>query len=73
MRIFMNILGVLLTLTGLVWILQGINILQGSMMTGQLIYALLGLVVGAIGVFLLVRANRRREITSGSDDTNEDR
>jgi hypothetical protein len=56
----LNILGVLLILVGIVWILQGINILLGSFMSGQPFYAVLGIVVAIIGVFLLVFANRRR-------------
>jgi hypothetical protein len=59
MKIALNILGVLLVLTGLVWILQGFNVLIGSMMSGQLQYAVLGLVVEAVGIALLVFANRR--------------
>ncbi len=59
MKWFLNILGVLLILVGIVWILQGVNILPGSFMTGDLRYALLGLVAGVIGVVCLVFANRR--------------
>jgi len=72
MKIVMNILGVLLILVGLVWILQGFNLLLGSFMSGQLLYAVLGLVLAAMGVILLVAANRRREITSGGDSTNRE-
>jgi hypothetical protein len=60
MKWVLNILGVLLILVGIVWILQGINILLGSFMSGQPLYAVLGIVVAIIGVFLLVFANRRR-------------
>ena len=60
MKWFLNILGVLLILVGVVWILQGINILLGSFMSGQPLYAVLGIVVAIIGIFLLVFANRRR-------------
>jgi len=60
MKWVLNILGVLLILVGVVWILQGINILLGSFMSGQPLYAVLGIVVAIIGIFLLVFANRRR-------------
>jgi hypothetical protein len=60
MKWILNILGVLLILVGIVWILQGINILLGSFMSGQPLYAALGIVVAIIGIFLLVFANRRR-------------
>jgi hypothetical protein len=73
MKIFLNIVGILLTLTGLVWILQGFNILLGSMMSGQLQYAVLGLVVGAIGIALIVYANRRAKAASNGDRSKLDR
>jgi hypothetical protein len=60
MKWVLNILGVLLILAGIVWILQGINVLLGSFMSGQPLYAVLGIVVAIIGVFLLVFANRHR-------------
>lgn len=59
MRIVLSIVGVLLILTGVVWVLQGFNILLGSMMSGHIQYAILGVVVGIIGIGLLVYANRR--------------
>jgi hypothetical protein len=60
MKWVLNILGVLLILVGIVWILQGINILLGSFMSGQPLYAVLGIVVAIIGIFLLIFANRLR-------------
>jgi len=41
--------GVLLVLTGVVWILQGFNVLPGSFMTGQMIWAYIGIAVSIIG------------------------
>jgi hypothetical protein len=41
--------GVLLVLTGVVWILQGFNVLPGSFMTGQMIWAYIGTAVSMIG------------------------
>lgn len=61
MKWIWNILGVLLILIGIVWILQGINILPGSFMTGRLQYAFLGIVLDIIGLVLLVYTNRSRE------------
>ena len=60
MRIAMNILGVLCLLAGGVWILQGINILPGSFMTGQTKWAIYGALVLVVGIGLLISANRRR-------------
>ena len=60
MRIAMNVLGILCLLVGCVWILQGINILPGSFMTGQMKWAVYGGVVAVVGVVLLISASRRR-------------
>jgi uncharacterized membrane protein HdeD (DUF308 family) len=60
MRIALNILGVLCLLIGCTWILQGVNILPGSFMTGQTKWAIYGGIVLVAGILLLVRANRRR-------------
>ena len=59
MRIVLNIVGVVCSLIGCVWILQGINILPGSFMTGQTKWAIYGSLLLVIGVGLLIRANRR--------------
>jgi hypothetical protein len=60
MRIFLNILGGLLTLIGVGWFLQGINVLPGSMMSGQIQWAIYGGIAAAVGIGLLVFANRRK-------------
>jgi hypothetical protein len=59
MRITLNIVAVLGFLMGSVWFLQGINILPGSFMTGQIKWAVYGtlLLIGAVA--LLIYANRR--------------
>ncbi len=62
MKIFLNILGGLFILVGLVWILQGINVVLGSMMSGHIEYSLLGVIVAGIGVALLVFANRKKKM-----------
>lgn len=64
MKWVLNVLGALLALVGIIWILQGINVLLGSLMSGQPLYAVLGVVVGVIGVALLVFANRRYKAKS---------
>jgi len=60
MRIVMNVLGVLFFLIGCVWVLQGINVLPGSFMTGQTKWAVYGGLLLAVGVGLLIAANRRK-------------
>jgi hypothetical protein len=60
MRITLNIVASLLVLAGAIWFLQGINILPGSFMTGQTRWAIYGGITFAVGIALLVRANRPR-------------
>ena len=60
MRITLNIVGVLFLLMGCVWFLQGINIIPGSFMTGQMKWAVIGGLLLVAGIGLLIRANRRR-------------
>lgn len=45
--------GGLLTLVGLVWILQGVNVLGGSSMSGHAQFSVLGIIVALIGLWLL--------------------
>jgi hypothetical protein len=58
MRIILNIVAILLLLAGATWFLQGINVLPGSFMTGQIRWAIYGGIAVAVGVALLVTANR---------------
>jgi hypothetical protein len=60
MRKLINILAVLSILMGLIWILQGVNILPGSFMTGDIHWAWRGAVAAVVGILLLVLVNRRR-------------
>ena len=60
MRIILSVAGVLCLLVGCVWILQGINILPGSFMSGQTKWAVYGGLLVVVGIGLLVSANRRR-------------
>jgi len=59
MRITANIVGSLLVLAGATWFLQGINVLPGSFMTGQIRWAVYGGIAVAAGVGLLLSVNRR--------------
>jgi hypothetical protein len=60
MRIILNIVGVLMVAMGAIWFLQGINILPGSFMTGQIRWAVYGGFTVLVGLGLVVAANRRR-------------
>jgi uncharacterized membrane protein HdeD (DUF308 family) len=60
MRLALQITGVLFLLVGCVWLLQGINVLPGSFMTGQRKWAVYGALMLVAGVALLVWARRQR-------------
>jgi hypothetical protein len=60
MKIASNILGVVLVLLGGIWFFQGVNLLPGSFMTGQVRWAVYGGIAVFAGIALLVRTNRRR-------------
>jgi hypothetical protein len=60
MRIFLSIVAVLLILIGIVWILQGINVLGGSSMSGQTQFAIYGGIAAVVGIGLAVFANRKK-------------
>jgi len=52
MKITLKVVGGLLILLGAVWVLQGLDLLVGSAMSGQSIYAVLGGVLIAGGIVL---------------------
>ncbi len=60
MRIVLTIFGVLAILLGGVWILQGINILPGSFMTGDMRWAIYGALLAAAGLAAIAWSRRRR-------------
>ncbi len=60
MKLFLTIVGVLFSLMGAIWFLQGINVLPGSFMTGQIQWAIYGGLALIVGIGLIVFANRRR-------------
>jgi hypothetical protein len=60
MKAVVNVVGGLLTLMGVVWFLQGINVLPGSFMSGQLKWAVNGGIAAVIGIGMLVFARRGR-------------
>ena len=60
MRWFGLVVGIVLILIGNVWILQGLNILPGSVMSGRPVYSVLGLGVAVVGVIVLLYSSRRK-------------
>ena len=60
MRIVLRSVGVLLAVIGVIWILQGINILPGSFMTGQIQWAVYGGIALVAGIGMLIAARKLR-------------
>jgi uncharacterized membrane protein HdeD (DUF308 family) len=61
--------GIVICALGVVWLLQGIDVLHGSGMTGHHQYAVLGAAAIVLGAALLVwaeRTRRRRVSAPGS-------
>jgi hypothetical protein len=58
-RIFLKILSILLILAGGIWILQGVNILPGSFMSGDPQWAVNGTITTIIGASLFWFSNRK--------------
>lgn len=52
-------MGVLLIISGCVWVLQGINVIPGSFMTGQTKWAVNGAISIVIGLGLLYAGRRQ--------------
>ena len=61
MRVAMRVGGVVCVLVGVVWLLQGANVLGGSRMTGDPFWLWMGVVVAVVGVALVLVRLRRRE------------
>ena len=54
------VIGVILSLVGLIWIAQGLDLIGGSGMSGKSIWAVLGAIALAIGLGMLGWATRFR-------------
>ena len=58
MRMPRLVVSLFLSLVGLVWIGQGLGLIAGSVMTGSLFWAAVGLVLIGIAVAIVVRERR---------------
>ena len=58
-RIALIVVGVIALGTGAVWVGQGLNLIPGSVMTGDRTWFYIGLVVGLVGIILVALGMRR--------------
>lgn len=58
MKTTFKILSILLMITGVIWFLQGINILPGSFMTGQIQWAVYGGIAFVVGIVLWIASKK---------------
>lgn len=56
--------GVILTIAGVIWALQGFGVIGGSFMSGDSVWAIIGPIVAAIGLLITVIAVRRARAAS---------
>ena len=59
LKTILAVLAVMMVIVGAIWILQGVNILPGSMMTGHKEWAYRGAALAAIGVLLFWFSRRK--------------
>lgn len=60
MKLGINVIGAVLVLTGVVWFFQGIGMIQGSSMTNDSQWVIIGAILTVISAAFLVYYNRRR-------------
>ncbi len=59
-RVLATIISGPMLLMGCIWILQGVNVLPGSFMTGHIQWAIYGVVLAVLGAALVWWLNRRQ-------------
>lgn len=58
-RTILTVVGALLVAAGIVWLLQGLNVLGGSAMSGSTFWAVVGPIVAVVGVALIALGRRK--------------
>ncbi len=58
-RIVLSIAGALIAIAGVVWTLQGLGYIRGSVMTGVTLWALIGPLIALGGLAVIVTGLRR--------------
>ena len=60
MKVLWIVVGIIATLAGVVWTLQGLDIMGGSPMSGESTWAIIGPIVAVLGILALLFGLRRR-------------
>jgi hypothetical protein len=55
------VIAVVLLVVGAVWIGQGVGVIEGSFMTGEAVWAVIGAIAVLFGVALLIGVRRARQ------------
>lgn len=61
-------IGIVCIVVGAVWILQGIGVAQGSVMTGSTLWAILGAITLVVGALVLRRALNAAKAAIAADE-----
>jgi hypothetical protein len=67
MRVIWTLVGLVAIAAGVVWTLQGLDVLGGSAMSGETTWAIVGPIVAVVGMLVFLFGIRRR------DNSDEDR
>lgn len=59
-KVILVIIGILLVLFGIIWFLQGVNVLPGSVMSGKTLWVVNGIIAFAVGVIIVIAAGRKK-------------
>ena len=60
----LTVAGLILTIAGVIWALQGFGVIGGSFMSGDSVWAIIGPIVAVIGLILAVVGIRRARSAS---------
>ena len=58
------VIGIVALAAGIIWTLQGFNVLRGSVMSGQTMWQIIGPIVALIGAILVIFSARSRAAAS---------
>jgi len=58
------VIGIIALAAGIIWTLQGFNVLRGSVMSGQTMWQIIGPIVALIGAILVIFSARGRATAS---------